>query len=95
MGRVYNIAPPALQFFLAALYSTHLRAANMSGLSKVGTHIKQIFTTGNGHYMNEHGETVYGKLPRVRVENPIKTLLRPTFMSKLLLSHTQAQSVSR
>ncbi|KAI5813219.1 major facilitator superfamily domain-containing protein [Pyronema omphalodes] len=31
--------------------------------------------------MNEAGETVYGKLPRTKVENPIKTLMRPTFMN--------------
>jgi hypothetical protein len=62
-----------------------MQAANMRGLSKVGTHIKHIFTTGHGRYINEQGETVYGKLPRTRVENPIKTLMRPTFMSKFFL----------
>lgn len=53
----------------------------MSTIQKIKTHIKEIFTTGNGYYMNEAGETVYGKLPRTKVENPIKTLMRPTFMN--------------
>jgi len=52
-----------------------------SRLQRIGTHLKEIFTTGNGYYMNEHGETVYGKLPRTKVENPFKTIMRPSIMS--------------
>lgn len=50
-------------------------------IQKITTHIKEIFTTGNGYYMNEAGETVYGKLPRTKVENPITTFMRPTMMN--------------
>lgn len=52
-------------------------------MSRVWKHIKEIFTTGEGHYINEHGETVYGKLPRTKVENPIRTVCRPTAMNYL------------
>lgn len=51
-------------------------------LARIRKHLKEIFTTGEGQYINEHGETVYGKLPRAKAENPIKTIMRPTFMSE-------------
>ena len=51
---------------------------------RIVTHVKGIFTTGNGYYLNEQGEQVYGKLPRTKVEHPLKTVMRPTAMSALL-----------
>lgn len=57
--------------------------AEPSRTSRIAKHFKEIFTTGEGNYINEHGETVYGKLPRTKVENPIKTVLRPTAMNYL------------
>ncbi|KAF8536871.1 MFS general substrate transporter [Trichophaea hybrida] len=53
----------------------------MSRIQRIGTHLKEIFTTGNGYYMNEHGETVYGKLPRTKMENPFRTIMRPSAMN--------------
>lgn len=55
-----------------------------SRFQRIVTHVKEIFTTGNGYYVNEQGEQVYGKLPRTKVENPFKTVMRPTAMSALL-----------
>lgn len=51
-------------------------------MSMIWRRLKEIFTTGDGNYVNEHGEQVYGKLPRAKLENPIKTIMRPTAMSK-------------
>lgn len=54
----------------------------MAGIfERVWKHLKGIVLTPEGHYINEHGEEVYGRLPRVKVENPIKTLMRPSAMS--------------
>ncbi|TGZ79082.1 MFS general substrate transporter [Ascodesmis nigricans] len=49
---------------------------------RVRKHLKGIVAP-EGYYLNEHGEEVYGKLPRVKVENPIKTLMRPSAMNYL------------
>jgi hypothetical protein len=57
--------------------------AQASRMGRIWKHLKEIFTTSEGHYMNENGEMVYGKLPRIKVENPIKTIMRPTLMSML------------
>lgn len=57
--------------------------AEPSRTSRMWKHFKEIWTTGEGHYINENGEAVYGKLPRAKVENPIKTICRPTFMNYL------------
>lgn len=56
----------------------------MSSLwSRARTHVTEIFTAGDGEYVNENGETVYGRLPRAKLENPFKTLCRPSLMSLL------------
>lgn len=54
----------------------------MTRLQRIVKHVKEIFTTGEGYYINEQGETVHGKLPRVKVENPFRTIMRPSAMSK-------------
>jgi len=51
-------------------------------MSVIWRQLKGIFTTGEGHYMNEYGEEVYGKLPRSQLENPLKLLMKPTAMSE-------------
>jgi len=56
----------------------------MGRLERIATHVKEIFTTSHGYFINEHGETVYGKLPRAKVENPLKTICRPTMMSAFI-----------
>jgi hypothetical protein len=56
--------------------------AEVPRLVRIRKHLKEIFTTGEGQYINEHGESVYGKLPRSKVENPIRTVMRPTLMSE-------------
>ena len=45
-------------------------------------HVKGIFTSGEGKYINEHGEEVYGKLPREKLENPFHILKSPTRLSE-------------
>ena len=45
-------------------------------------HVKGIFTTGEGTYINEHGEEVSGKLPREKLESPFHLLKRPTAQSE-------------
>lgn len=45
-------------------------------------HVREIFTSSEGTYMNEYGEEVYGKLPRVKLENPLDVLKRPTGLSE-------------
>lgn len=55
----------------------------MGIFSKIKAQFKDIFTSGEGVYINEYGETVRGKLPRTKVENPFKTLMRPSAMNYL------------
>ena len=51
-------------------------------MSFIRRQLKDIFTTGEGQYINEHGEEVYGKLPRSELENPLKILMKPTATSE-------------
>lgn len=55
-------------------------------MSVIWKQLKDIFTTGEGRYINEHGEEVYGKLPRTELENPLKLLMKPTAMSESAVS---------
>lgn len=66
-----------------AIHSLLGAMAEPSRASRMWKHFKEIWTTGEGHYINENGEAVYGKLPRAKVENPIKVICRPTFMNYL------------
>lgn len=50
-------------------------------MSVIWRRLKDIFTSGEGQYVNEHGEVVYGKLPRAKLENPIQILTKPTAMN--------------
>lgn len=52
------------------------RATKMSLPTRVFDHVKEIFSAGKGDYINERGETVYGTLPRTKLENPITTVRR-------------------
>lgn len=45
-----------------------------------------LFKTTKGHYINGEGVEVFGRMPRTKVENPITTVRRPTFMSESMLS---------
>lgn len=53
-------------------------------MNRVIQHVKEIFTSSEGTYINEYGEEVYGKLPRVKLENPLHILKRPTGLSEPL-----------
>jgi len=55
-------------------------------MSVIWRRLKDIFTSGEGQYVNEHGEVVYGKLPRAKLEDPIKILTKPTAMSEFGVS---------
>lgn len=50
-------------------------------LRRIRIHLKGIYTTGDGYFINERGETVYGRLPRTKVENPLKTVRRLSLKS--------------
>ncbi|KAF8458159.1 major facilitator superfamily domain-containing protein [Terfezia claveryi] len=52
-------------------------------MSVIWRKLKSIFTTGEGVYINEHGEEVYGKLPRSKLENPFHIFMKPTAMNYL------------
>lgn len=41
--------------------------------------------------MNEHGEEVHGKLPRQKLENPFKVIMRPTAMSEFVISFPNSE----
>lgn len=51
-------------------------------MDRVIQHVKGIFTSGEGTYINEQGEEVHGKLPREKLENPFHILKRPTGWSE-------------
>lgn len=62
-------------------------------MNRVIQHVKGIFTTGEGTYINERGEEVHGKLPREKLENPFHILRRPTGLSESLF-YTERLSLS-
>ena len=60
-------------------------------MSVIWRQLKDIFTSGEGTYMNEHGEEVHGKLPRQKLENPFKVIMRPTAMSEFVISFPNSE----